>query len=454
MTIYVNINYPEGLRQAVRAIEDHGGQAYLVGGAVRDALMCNDVKDLDVEVFGLSEENLVDILVQVGFAVELVGKSFGVFTARSCGISYDFSLPRREEKTGPGHRDFQIVPDPTMTIAEAAIRRDFTINALAVRIMTGEVIDTVGGVEDISHGILRPTSTFFDQDPLRVLRGMQFAARFNMSGTVNFFGVAYRLMPEYHTISRERVWMEWQKWAAARYPTRGLAILVQTGWVNLYPQLTAMFNVEHRGNDYHRDGETVWNHTVEACARLADNLATRNISRDDWVVLMLAMLCHDMGKPATNVAGRFHGHDEVGAEQAEQFLVSIGCPPGIIASVVALVRNHMVHDINTLSAVRRLAHRLGTAATVGMMALIVESDIENGSAEVLMRLADELGVVNAAPAPLVMGRHLIAEGVSPGREMGRQLHELFEAQLDGAFETVEDGVRYWRMHQFGLLMCP
>ena len=160
-----------------RAIEAAGGKALLVGGIVRDQLLGLSSKDYDFEVFGLPLENVQQILSRFG-NVKQVGQSFGVLHIQE--LDWDVALPRRERKTGEGHRGFDVIPDPSMTIEEAARRRDLTINAMSKDPLTGEIIDPLGGLQDLQNKILRAADpSTFGEDPLRALRIAQFAARFD-----------------------------------------------------------------------------------------------------------------------------------------------------------------------------------------------------------------------------------------------------------------------------------
>src|SRR5580704_15232058 len=167
---------PSPLEAILRDLDGAGFRALLVGGAVRDALLGLEPKDFDVEVYGISYDRLAGLLAPYG-RVDLVGKSFGVVKF----FGFDFSIPRRESKTGPHHRDFQTQFDESITPREAASRRDFTINAIAYDPVRDEVLDFFGGQEDLKNRVLRATSEAFREDPLRVLRGMQFACRFDLT---------------------------------------------------------------------------------------------------------------------------------------------------------------------------------------------------------------------------------------------------------------------------------
>ena len=225
------------IQPILAAIQASGGRPLIVGGAVRDWLRGEDVKDVDVEVYGLAIDRLAELLAPFG-RVDAVGRSFGILKLRlPGGQEIDVALPRRESKVGVGHRGFLAEPDPTMTPREAASRRDFTWNALALT-PEGELLDYFGGVADLEAGIIRHTTAAFAEDPLRVLRAMQLAARLDMRLAAETAELCRALLPEGPALATERVWREWHKWAIKGVrPSAGLRVLTETGWIGLYPEL-------------------------------------------------------------------------------------------------------------------------------------------------------------------------------------------------------------------------
>lgn len=434
-----------------------GGHAFEVGGCVRDHILGLPCKDLDIEVFALDADTLSSILEQFG-RVNHVGVSFGVIKLKTPdGTEFDFTLPRRESKTGQGHRGFQIAVDHSMTQFEAAARRDFTINAIYRCASTGVIYDPHGGVIDLAGRILKATSPHFAEDPLRVLRGMQFAARFDLTLESETADLARILRAEYVSLARERVWGEWQKWATrGRFPSRGLRVLESSGWLDLYPELAALPGVPQDA-EWHPEGD-VWIHTqlvCDAAARIADRDQLDEFER---TVLLFAALCHDLGKATTTefIDGhwRARGHCEAGVPLSRSFLESIGCAQAVIEVVEPLVAEHLVHAAKEHSprSVRRLSNRLGKANISQLMRLI-EADM-NGrpplpgglpeNAAELLRIAEGLQIRNHRPQPLILGRHLIALGYKPDVWFGELLKQCFEAQLDGRFEDEAGGILFLR----------
>src|SRR5580704_14009189 len=188
-------------------------RAYLVGGCVRDALAgLPEEKDFDVEVFGLDYEQLLAALAPWG-RTDLVGRSFGVVKlSTGSGYNYDFTLPRKDSKVAAGHKGFDVAFDPAISLREAAARRDFTINSIMYDPRTRQVLDFFGGQADLQGGILRHTSAAFIEDPLRVLRGMQFAGRFELRAAPETLELSRCMKGSYTELAVERVREEWLKW--------------------------------------------------------------------------------------------------------------------------------------------------------------------------------------------------------------------------------------------------
>lgn len=441
------------IQPLLAAIEAASGRPHLVGGAVRDLLRGEPVKDVDIEVYGLPIEPLVELLQRFG-RVDAVGRSFGILKLRlHGGEQLDVSLPRRESKIGAGHRGFLAEPDPGMTPREAAARRDFTWNALALT-PEGELLDFFGGVEDLEAGVIRHTSPAFAEDPLRVLRAMQFAGRFGMRLAPETAELCRALLPEARSLALERVWAEWQKWATkSARPSAGLQVLVASDWVGLYPALEALIGCPQDAT-WHPEGDA-WTHTLHVCDAAAQIASRAGLNDEQRLVLLLAALCHDLGKPANTLIApngriRSPGHAHAGVAPAEAFLSQIGCPRHIAAQVTPLVAEHMAHHGLEVSprTVRRLALRLAPA-TLEQWARLVEAD-HSGRPPLppsapgmrVLALAEQVGAAQGRPAPIVQGRHLLEAGMPPGPELGAVLKRAYEAQIEGDFGTLEEALRW------------
>ena len=453
---------PEELKAMLEAVRSVG-RPRLVGGGVRDGLLGLKPKDFDVEVGHVDFETLHRALAPFG-ATDVVGRSFGVIKVRGkiSGTEYDFSLPRRESKTGAGHRGFAVEPDPKLSDAEAAARRDFTVNAIAYDPFTDSLLDPHGGVADLQARVLRHTSAAFGEDPLRVLRGMQFAARFDFTLASETAALSRQMADTFRELPVERIWGEWEKWAnQAIKPARGLEVLEATGWLVHFPEIAALRGTLQEPA-WHPEGD-VFTHTQHCLEALVSHERARGAARHS--LLMWAVLAHDFGKAKTTVRAEKDGvwrwlspgHAAASGPLAEQFLRRIGAPMRLDAPVRALVENHHAHDRTSAplsdNAVRRLARRL-QPATIEELARVMLADSHGRppleSPETIARIgaltahAERLQLAQLAPQPIMLGRHMLALGQKPGPEFKRALDAAFEAQLDGVFADEAGGVIWLR----------
>lgn len=457
-----SLEIPADLRAMMEAVR-RIGRPRVVGGGVRDWLLGLAPKDFDIEVGGVDFESLQRTLEPFG-ATDIVGRSFGVIKVRSrtSGEEYDFSLPRRESKTGAGHRGFAVAPDPLLSDAEAAARRDFTINAIAVDPFTGAIIDPHGGQRDLAARVLRHTSNAFVEDPLRVLRAFQMAARFDLQLAPETAALCVSIADSFAELPLERIWGEWEKWAAKSIrPSAGLTVLEQSGWLHHFPEIAALHGTPQEP-EWHPEGD-VFAHTQHCLDALTALPEWQQSDAPRRQVLMIAVLAHDFGKPATTarVAKRgvlrwtSPGHEAAGGPLAEGFLRRLGAPLRFDAPVRALVVNHLAHYHGQTefsdSAVRRLARRL-QPATVEELALVMRADADgrpplkspeiHARIDELLRRAHALELERLAPKPIILGRHLLALGLKAGPDFKAILDAAFEAQLDGAFSDEAGGIAW------------
>lgn len=455
---------PESLRAVLQALAHRGGRPLLAGGCVRDWLLDHEAKDFDVEVYGLTWEDVAAALRPFG-PTDIVGRSFGVIKVRVGAAEYDVSLPRRETKTGSGHRGFAVRSDAALDERTASARRDFTINAILYDPFAGALVDHHGGESDLRSRTLRHTSPAFVEDPLRVLRGFQFAARFGLTIAPETAALCASIASTFDELPRERIWGEWEKFATrAAHPSQGLAVLRASGWLRHFPELAALDNTP-QDPEWHPEGD-VFVHTGLCTDALVRLPAWQEASPELRCVLMFAVLGHDFGKPATTQRAQKHGserwvspgHAEAGGPLVSGFLERLGSPLELRPPVQALVENHHAHtnfpaEGPTASAVRRLARRLAPA-TIDQLLVVMEADhrgrppLVSDNTERRMRqlreAAQRLAVESNAPRPILLGRDLIALGEIPGRHFAAILHEAFEAQLDGAFGDHAGGLTWLR----------
>ena len=435
------------LVRVCETIATAGGRAWLVGGTVRDCALGLSAQDLDLEVFGLPAINLREVLSRK-FELDLVGASFGILKLK--GAPIDIGLPRRETKTGRGHHGFLIDSDPSLPLEQAAARRDFTINSMYLDPLTGELADPWGGMDDLRRGLLRHTSPAFIEDPLRVLRGMQFCARFTLEAAPATVTLCRGV--DLEGLAAERIFEEWKKLLLlGEVPSRGLTFLRDTGWLDHFPELAALQGVP-QDPQWHPEGD-VWVHTLHCLDAFADERLGND--REDLVV-GLAVLCHDLGKPATTEIskdGRIRslGHDQSGVAITRTFLEKLAVGPRLIDQVTPLVAEHMrpitLYDADASdAAIRRLAVRVGR---IDRLLRVARADAlgrpplpDDGfpAGEWLAEKAQRLDVESSAPAPLVQGKHLMALGQQPGNHFKGILNRLYEAQLAGDFTSEEAGI--------------
>lgn len=452
----IEMDIPETVLKLAEAARAAGGRALLVGGCVRDELMGEQPKDWDVEVYGIEPTRLRELLDVFG-TVNVVGEAFTVY---KLGAHLDISLPRRERKTGRGHRAFVIDGDPEMTFEKAASRRDFTINAILQDPLTGEIIDPCKGREDIQHKILRAVSPqTFAEDSLRVLRAVQFAARFEFDIAPPTAELCRAI--DLSDLPSERIWGETEKLLLrSQKPSIGLKWLRDLGVLDqFFPEIKALIDVP-QDPEWHPEGD-VFVHTqlvIDRARELIDDLPYPK-----QVTVMLAALAHDFGKPATTefIDGRMRsrGHEEAGVEPTLSFLdrLNIFTLDGydVRAQVVALVRDHLKPGEYSKKreevgdgAFRRLArkcelellYRVAKADSLGRNGDWVPREKWYGAdaQEWFIEHARELEVASNAPAPILMGRHLLEMGLPPGPRIGEVTRAVYEMQLDGRVETLEE----------------
>ena len=437
-------------REIARAAADAGGRALVVGGWVRDRLLGRPSKDLDVEVYGIPAEPLRSLLERLG-RVDTVGESFTVYKVGDV----DVSLPRRESKVGRGHKAFAVEGDPSMPVREAARRRDFTINAIAWDPLTGEFEDPWGGRDDLHRRVLRVVdpATFVD-DSLRVLRAVQFVARFDLRVEPATRDLCASIPLD--DLAPERIWGEFEKLLLLpERPSLGFAFAREVGVIRgLLPEMAALEGCPQEP-EWHPEGD-VWVHTllvIDEARRRIDGL-----SRGEALAVMLGAICHDLGKPSTTAFtdGRIRslGHEEAGIPPATAVLdrLRVNTIEGfdVRSQVLGLTAHHLkpgawykTRDEVGDGAFRRLAQKVD----LELLARLAEADCNGrpggfdcSAMAWFLERARALGVQHEPPKPILLGRHLLAVGLEPGPRLGVILREVYELQLDGKVTTIDDGM--------------
>lgn len=396
---------PSLVRAIAHRCHDVGGRALLVGGSVRDHLMGRPVKDWDVEVYGVEPDALERLLKRLG-RVNTVGRAFSVFKLRAGGSDVDVSIPRRDSQQGRGHTGIVAVGDPTMTPQEAARRRDLTINAIMLDLLTGELVDPYDGQRDLTAGVLRAVDAdTFLEDPLRALRVVQFAARLGFDPDDAL--IAFCREASLEDLPAERIQGEWAKlFLAARRPSVGFAVARRAALLErLFPELTDDPSVDAR---------------LDRATALRDALDPEGRR---WA-LMLGVWLYDA--PSDAVAATL--------DRLSLFRW-FGYP--LRDRLLAL---HAAREAptGTDADLRRLSDR----TEVGLVLRVRQACVEDPLAAEHLARAEVLGIAHEPPEPLLRGRDLTRLGVRPGPAMGEVLDRAWALQLDGDLTTVEEA-RAW-----------
>ena len=447
---------------------------FLVGGFVRDVLLGHNPKDLDAEVYGVPPERLEELLQRLyPGLVNTVGRSFGILKIHlGDDIGCDISIPRQESKTGKGHKGFAISGDPGMSTTEAARRRDFTVNAVLADPLNGDIIDPFDGLRDAKRKILRVIDPkTFIEDPLRVYRAIQFAARFHFTVDAD----SQQLMREMvqngslRELSPERITDELRKLLVkAQKPSVGFELALELGVIEVYfPELFALIATPQEP-EWHPEGN-VWIHTmmvVDQAARLSRQVV-RHFSEEDRLQIVFAALCHDLGKPATTqvIDGRIRsrGHEEAAETPIRLLCSRLTFAERMDEAVIAIAKDHLKPAIfhrdllaGTLSveqysnAIRKLLKRV--APTDWKLFLTVtEADWRGRKlpnvttapyvAGAVFSQTIRVNKLDEEPTkPLLQGRDLAELGIPAGPRMGKLIAQIEELRDKGELTTREEAL--------------
>lgn len=449
----------------LEGLNDSGHNTLVVGGAARDALLGLNPKDIDVEVYGISIDQLSKELSKHG-KVDAVGKSFGVlkFKPHNGELDYDFSVPRTESKVGKGHTGFKVELSDLDT-REASLRRDFTINSMGYNPVTKVLYDHHKGIQDMKDGVLRHVSDKFAEDPLRVLRAMQFQARFDLDIAPETYDLMRSMVDrgDMNNLPKERLYEEWKKWSE-----KGVAhgrifdFLRRTGiGETMYPSIMRLKDTPQDPR-WHPEGD-VEEHTSQVMRKAIDIAERDGLDPEQRGHLIMSALLHDIAKPQTTETRVINGqeritaigHEAAGVPIAEDILSSMGYPQKFIDSVTPLVREHLahatIHNIQGFAgkqkAYNKLIRRLGKG-DIDQLLRLMEADMQGRNnfdlepPESLFEMYHLKEVVGTKFEPILKGRDLIARGLSPGTEFGQILSIAASAQEGGAFNTPQ-GAATW-----------
>jgi tRNA nucleotidyltransferase (CCA-adding enzyme) len=460
MTAY---NIPEEVFSLVYDIRDQGGKAYLVGGGVVDLIQGRDIKDWDLEVFGLSYQKLLESAEEIAGKADLIGQKFGVVKVVHNGIDIELSVPRWDNHTGPKHKDFDIELVPDMSVKEAARRRDFTINAISYDIETGIFLDPFDGMDNLRFGKLHPVDkTTFTEDPLRAFRAVQLVARKARSWTIGLHRLVCSMHESLKHLTGDVILGEMNKLLMlADQPSIGLKQMGRTEsediydnpcMIRLFPELETLIGCK-QWEKWHPEGDA-WVHTlmvVDKAARYRDELP------EEWrLPFMWGMLLHDVGKA---VATRFDkekghltsiNHDKEGEPLARAFMKRLTTNQDLINKVCAIVKVHMRPRLLLKSSPRRATwRRLQNVCPLNILAYvsIADGDGRGRKAERLgkedpvfiktMEVHRELGSPASEIKPILMVRHLIERGMKPGVKFGPILEKAYNYQIEFGHTNID-----------------
>ena len=405
---FFNMPVTKVTERVLAQLEADGLTPFVVGGSIRDKLLGLSSKDMDIEVYGGSTQDIVDSLSRLG-KVDEVGKAFGVLKIRLGDEDLDISLPRKDSKVGDGHRGFDISVDPTMSPAEAALRRDYTINSMLYNNTYKAIVDPYDGRGDIKERVLRHVSDAFDEDPLRVLRGVQMASRFGMELHPDTIVKARTLKGEFKHLATERVEIEFDKlYEKGVSASKAFQVLRQTEWDENFPGL-AEVNDEKLHNKLDRAQVII---------------SREKLGGQEKTVLLSAVVA-----------------SVIGGKNAEKFLQTtiVGDKPRGTAR--KLVSSAAPKDVTPYNM--RLWAKEMQGTTISQWGQVQES-LGNLNSKAVLAEAEKLGLSDGWEAGLVQGRDVLEvyPASKPGPWLGKLLAQALTEQYQGKFRTPEDS-RTW-----------
>ncbi len=455
---------PKIIETISKKLQKHHAKAIIVGGSVRDHFLKLPIKDYDIEVYGLDTiEELETLLSEFG-SVNLVGKSFGVLKFVHEKEEYDFSFPRLESKVGKGHRGFDVETDGSMSFKQAALRRDFTINAMGYDIDARAFLDPFNAQEDIDAQLLRHIDdNSFVEDPLRVYRAVQFSARFGYELAPETKKLCLNMVEEglLEELPKERIYKEFVKLLLkSPKPSVGFEEMRELSILRYFPELEAIIDVP-QDPKWHPEGD-VWVHTMMTLDAMHQELRIRSeeLEIDDKQKLkfMFAILCHDFGKATTTIDddGRIRAirHEAAGIELTKSFMYRLTSEHDFIESILPLVEHHLKpSQFYAQGAKSAAVRRLATKVNIEELILVAKADFLGRTTdeslqgaykagEWLLEKAKSLKVQNKPLDNFLQGRDLIDLGLEPSPEFKMILDEVYELQMKGRVSSREEALAY------------
>ena len=449
---------PDILKTISRSLQKHNAKAIIVGGSVRDHFLKLPSKDYDIEVYGLDNlEQLEKILTQFG-SVNLVGKSFGVLKFVYEKEEYDFSFPRLESKVGKGHRGFDVETDGSMSFKRAALRRDFTINAMGYDIEAKAFLDPFNARDDMDAHLLRHIDDIsFVEDPLRVYRAVQFCARFGYELAPETKKLCINMVKEglLEELPKERIYKEFVKLLLkSPKPSVGFELIRELGILDYFPELESIIDVP-QDPKWHPEGD-VWMHTMMCIDAMVGFLGE---DKKQNLKYMFAILCHDFGKATTTTIeedGQIKaiGYEYESTELTKSFMYRLTSEHDFIKSILPLVECHLKpSQFYAAKSKNRAIRKLATKVNIEELVIVAKADFlgrtteeslqgDYEAGEWLLEKAKALKVQNRPLDNLLQGRDLIDLGLEPSPEFKMILDEVYELQMEGAVCSKEEALDY------------
>jgi tRNA nucleotidyltransferase (CCA-adding enzyme) len=451
----IQFKIPIILEDILKDLQKIGAIPILVGGSVRDFFLNIPIKDYDIEIFGIDSLEIIQKSLEKFGSVKLVGKSFGVLTLRVDEYDFDFALPRIEKKIGNTHQDFEIITNANLSFKEAAIRRDFTINAIGYDFCTKEFLDPFDGLNDLKNRVLKHIDDkTFIEDSLRVYRAVQFSARFEFRLYDKTFELCKEIVQnnELYFLPKERIYEEFKKlFLKSSKPSIGFELLKDLGVLKYFPELKALIDCI-QDPVYHPEGD-VWIHTMMCLDELAKILKEKEIE-DEYrkLYLFYGILCHDFGKPfcTKEINGKItsHKHESLGVEPTISFLSKLTNEKKFIEIVCSLVKNHLTpFQLYLAESSLKAIKRLSLKVNIEDLCLVCLADCLGRTIkdkekcpkaiDWVLQKAKELDIHNEPIKALVQGKDLIELGFKPSKEFKEILDFAFDLQLDFHLEKNE-----------------
>lgn len=417
------IKYPDSLDLIFNKLYKNNIRAVIVGGYVRDSLLGINSKDIDIELYGVKSQDLLETILSEFGSVNSVGKSFGVIKLQYQNIELDFSLPREDNKTGSGHKGFLVTTHSELNYETAAKRRDFTLNAIGYDVIEKKLLDPFNGLKDLKDKTLNAiNSDTFQEDPLRVLRGIGFSARFNFKMSQKLFLLCKNMIEKnmLDELSSERIYEELKKLLLkSKKPSIGFYLLEKLGGLKYFPEL-----------------ESLPEHDYKDLLLVLDNINKTKMS------YMLAALCHKFSQvDIHNFINRLTTDKKILKD-----VITITQHQAKLKNIYKVLKDYEIYKLASYVNIEELLY-LDDA-----IYLSKNKNSKNISGQKLKKRAKELGVLNTKAKEILQGRDIIKFGIKPSEIFSEILKKAYEAQIHSEFYTHKEALLWLKKNYKHLLL--